>query len=209
MIPRISFLVRPAFRLALSATILLSGCEQVTRLTGLTGTVPASEPQLLGPELLRVSIPTIEAQATLGPVARRGDVTVWQTLDGITLSFKGGSLIATRGLGDDLMSAGVAGRLEMLRNTTGADESGYYPHIRSYLDGEDRTVFRGYQCRRVPQARTGTDRDSALRRIEELCVSPANRFTNVYWLDLEGAVIRSRQWISPTIEYMETAHVQR
>lgn len=208
MISRISFLVRPAFGLALSAMALLSSCEQVTRLSGLTGTVQASEPQLVGPELLRVSIPTIEAQATLGPVARRGDVTVWQTLDDITLSFRGGSLIATRGLGDDLMSADVAGRLEMLRNARFADESGYYPHIRSYLDGEDRTVFRGYQCRHVQQTQTGADRDGALRRIEELCISPTDRFTNVYWLDPEGAVIRSRQWISPTIEYMETARVQ-
>ena len=78
-----------------------------------------------------------------------------------------------------------------------------------YLDGEDRTVFRSYQCRHVPQTQTGADRDSALRRVEELCVSPTDRFTNVYWLDPEGTVIRSRQWISPTIEYMETARVQR
>jgi hypothetical protein len=192
--------------------VLLSGCEQVTRLTGLAGltdTVPASEPQLVGPELLRVSIPTIEAQATLGPVARQGDVTVWQTLDGTTLSFRGGSLIATRGLGDDLMSADVAGRLEMLRNARGAEESGYYPHIRSYLDGEDRTVFRSYKCRHVPQAHTGADPDGALRRINELCVSPTDRFTNVYWLDRSGTMVRSRQWISPKVQYMETSRVPR
>lgn len=214
MIPGMSSLVGPACRLAMAAMMLLSGCEQAarlteqaTRLTGLTGTVPASEPQLVGPERLRVSIPSTGAQATLGPVARRGDVTVWQTLDGITLSFRGGSLIATRGLGDDLMSADVAGRLEMLRRARTADESGYYPHIRSYLDGEDRTVFRGYQCRQV--SRTGDGRDGALRRIEELCVSPTDRFTNLYWLAPGGAVVRSRQWISPTIQYMETSRVPR
>jgi len=216
MIPGLSFLVGPAFRLALAATMLLSGCEQAarlteqaTRLTGLTGTVPASAPQLVGPERLRVSIPSTEARATLGPVARRGDVTVWQTLDGITLSFRGGSLIATRGLGDDLMSADVAGRLEMLRRAGTADQSGYYPHIRSYLDGEDRTVFRGYQCRQVPPTQTGAGRDGALRRIEELCVSPTDRFTNLYWLTADGTMVRSRQWISPTIQYMETSRVPR
>lgn len=216
MIPGMSFLGGPAFRLALAATMLLSGCEQAARLTeqatrstGLTGTVPASAPQLVGPERLRVSIPSTEAQATLGPVARRGDVTVWQTLDGITLSFRGGSLIATRGLGDDLMSADVAGRLEMLRRARTAEESGYYPHIRSYLDGENRTVFRGYQCRQVARTQTGAGRDGTLRRIEELCVSPTDRFTNLYWLTAEGAMVRSRQWISPTIQYMETSRVPR
>jgi len=213
MIPHTSFLVRPILGFALSAMILFSGCDQLTRITGLTGKVPASEPQVIGPELMRVSIPAIEAEATLGPVARQDGVTVWQTLDGITLSFRGGSLIATRGLGDDLMSADVAGRLEMLRNSrvSSASEGGYYPHIRSYLDGEDRTVFRSYQCRRVVPTESDTESngDSELRRIEELCVSPTDRFTNVYWLDPNGAVIRSRQWISPTLEHMETARVSR
>lgn len=204
-----SFLFRPACGLALVIMLLLGGCERVTRSLGVTGTVPAPEPQLVGPELLRVSIPAIGAQATLGPVARRGDVTVWQTLDGITLSFRGGSLIATRGLGDDLMSADVAGRLEMLRGAGEPGGAGYYPHIRSYLDGEDRTVFRSYQCRRVAQTETGAERDGTPRRIEELCVSPADRFTNVYWQGSGGEVIRSRQWISPTIQYMETARVPR
>ncbi|TQE98332.1 MAG: YjbF family lipoprotein [Spiribacter salinus] len=209
MILRTSFLIRPVLWVTLSAMMLFSGCDQITRITGLTGKVPASEPQVIGPELMRVSIPAIEAQATLGPVARRDNVTVWQTLDGITLSFRSGSLIATRGLGADLMSADVAGRLEMLRNSRGASEGGYYPHIRSYLDGEDRTVFRSYQCRPVvpTDSEMEADRDSGLRRIEELCVSPTDQFTNVYWLNSNGAVIRSRQWISPTLEHMETASV--
>lgn len=209
MIPHTSFLIRPILGFAISAMLLLSGCGQITQMAGLTGTVSAPEPQVIGPELMRVSIPAIEAQATLGPVSRRDDVTVWQTLDGITLSFRDGSLIATRGLGDDLMSADVAGRLEMLRNSRGAGEVGYYPHIRSYLDGEDRTVFRSYQCRRVAptESNTDSDRESGLRQIEELCVSPTDRFRNVYWLDPNGAVIRSRQWISPTLEHMETARV--
>jgi|AntRauTorcE11898_2_1112593.scaffolds.fasta_scaffold09655_2 hypothetical protein len=206
MIPRTSFLVRPILVLALVVMTLLSSCERVSQLTGLTGTVPVSEPQVIGPELLRVSIPEIGAQATLGPVARRDDVTVWQTLDGITLSLREGALIATRGLGDDLMSADVTGRIEMLRGDGGGQ---FYPHIRSYLDGEDRTVFRSYQCRRAEQDEMVDDGDSVLRRIEELCISPSDRFTNVYWLAPGGTMIRSRQWISPEIQYMETSRVPR
>jgi len=129
--------------------------------------------------------------------------------DGITLSLRDGVLIATRGLGDDLMSADVAGDLAMLR---GAGANDYYPHIRSYLDGEDQTVFRGHQCRRTGLARATIrigGAAPAARRIETHCTSPQDAFTNIYWLDGTGGVIKSRQWISPMIGYMETERVPR
>ena len=206
--------ISPVLALTASAAILaLGGCDRIVPALGLTGKVEQAPLQPIATERLRVVLPKTGAEASLAPVSRRGDVTVWQTLDGITLSFRGGTLIATRGLGDDLMSAGVDGRLEMLR---GVGEAGYYPHIRSYLDGEDRTVFRSYQCRRATgtesEAEAEADRDDTsrrLRRIDELCVSPVDRFTNVYWQDPGGTIIRSRQWISPTIEYMETTRVPR
>lgn len=188
------------------ATALIAGCDRVGGAMGLTGTVGATAPQLIGPERLRVTVPDRGAQAVLGPVSRTGGVTVWQTLDGITLALRDGALTGTRGLGDDLMSADVSGDLAMLRGT---GPGGHHPHIRSYLDGENRTVFRSYQCRRA-----GTDRDSgprgtALRRVAMRCVSPRDSFTNVYWLDGAGAVTRSRQWVGPRIGYMETQRVSR
>jgi len=199
--------VRPlAAVMLILSTGLIAGCDRVSGAMGLTGTVGATAPQLIGPERLRVTVPDRGAQAVLGPVSRTGGVTVWQTLDGITLAFRDGALKGTRGLGDDLMSADVSGDLAMLRGT---GPGGHHPHIRSYLDGENRTVFRSYQCRR-----TGTDRDSghdetALRRVTMRCVSPHDSFTNVYWLDGAGAVIRSRQWVGPQIGYMETQRVSR
>ena len=208
--------ISPVLALTACAAILaLGGCDRIVPALGLTGKVDQVPLQPISTERLRVVLPKTGAEASLAPVSRRGDVTVWQTLDGITLSFRGGSLIATRGLGDDLMSADVDGRLEMLRDVGAA---GYYSHIRSYLDGEDRTVFHSYQCRPATQTQTGTESEAEadrngtsrrLRRIEELCVSSVDRFTNVYWQDLDGTIIRSRQWVSPMIEYMETTRVPR
>jgi hypothetical protein len=86
-----------------------------------------------------MSIPETGALAIPGPVSRSTDVTVWQTLDGITLSFRQDILVAMRWLGDDLMSADVEEDIKILRGT---GDSGYYAHIRSCLDGEDRTVVR-------------------------------------------------------------------
>jgi len=182
---------------AVLALVVAGGCSNVMGTLGLTGDVAAAEPRPIGPERLRVSLPSRGAQAVLGPVSRSGDVTVWQTLDGISLSFRGGVLIETRGLGDDLMSSDAAGTLAMLR---GATDGGYYPQIRTYLDGEQRTVFRAFQCRRS---------GGGQGRIDESCVSTDRTVTNSYWLDATGDVIRSRQWVGPAVEYMETQRVLR
>jgi hypothetical protein len=188
---------------ALVAALALGGCDQTMRAAlgslDLTGKVVGVQPQLIGDERLDVVIPARGARARLGPVARTGDVTVWQTLDGITLSMRQGLLVATRGLGDDLMSAEVDGVLALLRGAAG---EGPVPHIRSRLDGEDRTEFRSYQCKRdagVP--------DAGLRRVEVLCISPQDRFTNTYWLNSAGTVIRSRQWISPALGHLESTRI--
>jgi hypothetical protein len=203
------FLPRPAGIALALAALIMAGCDRLSGTLELTGNVGAIAPQPIGEERLRVATPATGARATLAPVAENGDVTVWQTLDGITLSLQGGVLVATRGLGDDLMSADVEGDVAIL---LGTGDMGYYPHIRSYLDGEDQTVFRSYQCRRAGQTRTtlridGTARPT--RRIEVQCTSPRHDFTNVFWSDNRGKLLKSRQWISPTMQYMETERVLR
>lgn len=188
---------RAAAGAAALALLLAGGCSNLITTLGLGGDVAAVPPRLIGPERLRVTLPARDAQAVLGPVSRNSGVTVWQTLDGISLSFHSGVLIETRGLGHDLMSSDPAGTVAMLR---GATDGGYYPQIRTYLDGEQRTVFRSFQCRRG---------GGSGGRIDEICVSPDETVTNSYWLDAAGRVIKSRQWVGPTIEYMETQQVLR
>lgn len=191
------------------ALVQLGGCDRVGSVLGLTGQVAQVAPQPIDQQRLRVSLPQLNTQATLAPVARRQDYTIWQTLDGITLTLRHGLLTATRGLGNDLMSADVANNLAMLSGTMG---SKYYPHIRSYLDGEDRTLFRAYQCRQSSQRESRIMIDGTshlLRQIEESCVSPDHKFSNVYWLDRGGVVLKSRQWVSSKAEYIETESVVR
>jgi len=191
----------PAALTACLALLLATGCDRVGRALDITGAVAVVPPQPIGPERLRVTLPTRGARAILAPVARKGNVTVWQTLDGITLSFRDAVLVATRGLGDDLMSADVDGTLSMLH---GSNETKHYSHIRSYLDGEDRTVFRSFQCHRDMRAEAGS-----APQINERCVSPRGEMTNTYWLDRAGKIARSRQWVSPAINYMETERLTR
>lgn len=186
-------------RLGAVALVLLvaGGCSNLITTLGLGGDVASVPPKPIGPDRLSVVLPARDARAVLGPVAQRDDIIVWQTLDGISLAFRNGVLVGTRGLGHDLMSADVSGTVAMLQ---GAGGGGYYPQFRSYVDGENRTVFRSYQCRR-------SGGDGA--RITETCVSPEETVENVYWLDGGGGVIGTRQWIGPELEYMETRLVVR
>jgi len=183
------------------AVLLLGGCERVTGALDITGQVGAQTPQPVGPERLRVTLPKRGASATLAPVARNGEVTVWQTLDGITLSFRDGLLIGTRGLGDDLMSADVDGTRAMLRAPA---TDLYHLHVRTYLGGEDQTLHRRYHCRET--GRTDSDPGVAgeTRRIEMVCTGPDGALRNVYWLDPAGEIVKSRQWVSPAVGYLET-----
>ena len=207
MIPSPSTTFRMSTLLIVVASLALaSGCDKVTSRLGITGQVGGVAPRPIGPERLRVILPERGAQATLAPVANDAGTVVWQTLDGITLSFRQGILVSTRGLGEDLMTSDVSNRLEMM---SGPADGTYYPHIRSYLNGEYQTVFRSYQCRQRAGAANAGSRTPGGRKIEETCVSPQDEFTNTYWLGAAGEVIKSRQWVSPEIGTMETARIQR
>ncbi|MFX0543386.1 YjbF family lipoprotein [Roseovarius sp. S4756] len=200
------FLKALSLIMASFALLFPSACDRLTDGLGVTGQVEKVAPKPIGSKRLRVTLPNLGTQATLAPITQRQDVTVWQTLDGITLAFRDGVVIQTRGLGNDLMSSDVSENLDMLGGTK---VNAYYPHIRSYLDGEDRLVFQGYQCRQLGrqthQVMVG-GRSLPAKQVGETCKSQNHEFSNTYWLDQGGLVIKSRQWVSSNVGYMETEY---
>ena len=48
-----------------------------------------------------------------------------------------------------------------------------------------------------------------VQRTEIACISPDHAFNNVFWVDGTGLVVKSRQWISPAMQYMDTERVAR
>lgn len=140
--------------------------------------------------------------ATLAPVGRNQDVVTWRSADQITLSLKQGVVVATRGLGQDLMAADVDGTLAMLAGATGT-----YTRIQTYLDGEYQTQFTAFTCRIEGAVREPieiVEHQHQTRRIEESCFASDLRIANTFWVDAGGTVWKSRQWISPALGYMET-----
>lgn len=160
-------------------------------------------------QLDQVKTPLMAAQltgpgtfATLVPVGANEDVVTWRSADDITLSLRQGVLVATRGLGQDLMVADVSDTLQMIRGS--AVE---YTRIHTYLDGEYQTRFQAFTCRQEGQAQEQieiVESTHQTRRIEESCFAPDLRIANTFWVDKGGIIWKAKQWVSPALGYMET-----
>jgi hypothetical protein len=170
------------------ALVLLAGCAP-------SGPQKRALPlaALQGPAL-QVTLPARQARAVLSRSGVNGDVETWQAVDAVSVSFDRGVLVASRGLGHDLMGADAAGTLAALRGE-GAE---VYRRKMRYLDGQHHSFWLNAGC---SIRRAGIE--SGLRRVDESCKTHAHSFTNRFWLDDAGRIRRARQWVSPEVGYLE------
>ena len=139
---------------------------------------------------------------------RRDGVLTWRTADFISISYRDGLLVATRGLGPDLMSADVAGTRAALSGGPRDD----YPRFASFLGPDDETVLRAMRCR---MRDAGPDPVQSFglafpaTRLEETCTGTGLRITNTYWMAPGGGLRRSLQWAGPELGYLETEQISR
>src|SRR5690606_29267849 len=101
-------------------------------------------------------------------------------------------VVATRGFGFDLMGSDAGPVLAAL---VAPDEGLHRRHMR-YLTSDNRSVWLRAGCRITER---GHDAATGLRHFEESCEATLARFTNDYWADGSGRILRSRQWIAPEI----------
>lgn len=159
--------------------------------------VPAFSRAVLERAGMPVLVATVErrgAVATLIQSGRNGDVVTWRTGDGVTLSFDRGILVATRGLGFDLMAADVNGTQRALDGARGP-----FVRVHRYLDGENRDRFERLTCEMAPPtvdpvAILGTVH--ATRRHTETCRGAGEPIVNQYWRTTDGRIWKTRQWVS-------------
>lgn len=131
--------------------------------------------------LLVVTLEEPGVSSFLAESQTSGGVVTFASLDGITFSFRGGVLVATRGLGFDLMSADASG----LRPLLGT--GGTYRREHRYLDGEDRITARAFTCEVTPGPEA-----------RETCRGDGLEFENTYGpASASGMFALSRQWVGP------------
>jgi hypothetical protein len=159
----------------------------------------------IGTPILIVEFPQTGSEAGAQPLRTEGDLEIWSTLNGVQFAFRDGILIYTRGIPGDLMSADV-------RNVQRALVSGGAEVVRvhRYLDGENQEVVRAYVCDYQSAGRvqvtvlTGSYR---ARRVTETCVSSSDAFENHYWIDAQGVMRKSTQWIGPKAGYVNLERI--
>ena len=123
----------------------------------------------------------------------RDGVTTWRSPDGITLATQDGFLIATRGLGGDMLGSDIRDAMAVVLG----GGSGRVTRFHTFLDGENNAVRRAYVCdiRQSGPSEVQLNQQAVpTRLITEDCASQDQQFVNLYWQDRRGQIIQSQQW---------------
>ena len=159
-----------------------------------------------GNPLIRARIEKVGDIAYLGKINESRGVITWASVDGSALSLRDGVVIATRGLGTDLMSS-AAPTANDLANVSSVQRRHYY------LFGGETEQLRAFECQ---IADAGPERIVVLQlaydtrhRIESCTDDSGLAFENHYWFDNRAIIRQSRQWISPDVGFLELQDLNR
>lgn len=132
--------------------------------------------------------------------ASPGRIEQWSTEDSnFTLTLRGGVLIATRGLGGDLLSSTV----QVSDAGPGPASGGEHRQLIRNLDYRETAL--ALSCELVdlgPETIVIVERRHATRHLQQRCEGGGGRVVNDYWTDPRADVIwQSRQWAGPQLGY--------
>lgn len=159
-----------------------------------------------GTELLRARIENGGTVAFMGRIGEAQGVVSWASVDGLSISLRSGMIVATRGLGTDLMSAFVPTAQDLAAASTTR-------HRLFYLFGGEVEQERAFDC-------VVTDAGREKIVVVELAYDTRHRvetcrgdgglsFENHYWFDNRAIIRQSRQWISPDVGFLELQNLNR
>ncbi|WP_435257134.1 YjbF family lipoprotein [Thioclava sp. FR2] len=157
------------------------------------GLTRAALQDILSPVQL-ITLEERNQQALVGEIEQNGGVETWSSVDKVTISLRNGVLVATRGLGDDLMSA--SGQ----RPNVQVSADGTYARSYVHLNGLDQTRRLVLTCSARSNGAKSieiVEKIYSVTEIEETCSLDGQSVTNSYWIDSAGKIRKSRQWVSP------------
>ena len=153
-------------------------------------------------QFMAFNLTTLGIAAPARIIADNGADETWRTQAGYTASFRDGMLVATRGLGDDLMAA-EAGQVRAALRAGG----GTARRVAEFLSDQDQIESMTFDCVIVAAGSETVDlglRQVPSRKFDETCSNPRLVFTNIYWLDSAVGIVQSRQFVSPTVAYLRS-----
>jgi group 4 capsule polysaccharide lipoprotein GfcB/YjbF len=129
-----------------------------------------------------------------------GTVTVWRSEDDATFAMRNGVLIATRGLGGDILSSSV----QVAQGRPGPSASGAHVQMIRGGDVDRQRLAMACELRDLGAAMVEiVEIRYATRHLRQHCTGAGGEITNDYWVDAAaGLVWQSRQWAGPHIGYL-------
>lgn len=139
--------------------------------------------------------------AALAAGGSNGNRITWISAEGLSVTTQNGLMVATRGFPRDLMAADVSGVMRALVASGGAAT-----RRQEVLSDTDQIETVTYACNVTSKGRETIGilgRQIGTERFEEACASDRLAFTNQYWIDDSGTMVRSLQAIAPESGYIQ------
>lgn len=152
-------------------------------------------------QYLRVNIRDIDQWNTMVQAAENGTRVTWVNGNNISLTLEDGIVVATRGLPRDLMAAEAAGTRAAIRAGGGISQ-----RTHEYLTDLDAVSVQLLHCRiasQGPEAIKRLQQTLNSVRFEEVCMGENLGFTNIYWVNARGSIVRSLQAVAPDAGYLQ------
>lgn len=132
-----------------------------------------------------------------------GRLLVWRTENDVSLTTRDGVLIATRGLGNDMISSTAGPIRAALRARSNGQ--GARRQVYSALDNKPVTLNLACEIADLgAETIVIVERRHSTKHLRETCVVDGGTVVNDYWIDSAGPVVwRSRQWAGPYIGYVQ------
>lgn len=158
--------------------------------------------------VLFVELPSGQ-NGTLTPYPGQGIGQTWLGADGATLSLQKGVLVASRGMGDDLMGS----TLSMPSWSKIKNKSQIYSRELSHINGNNKISKRVFRCeiQKINSAKVIEiwSVRFPITKFEETCAEGDFKIRNIFYLDNQKIVRKSKQYHSDTVGYILTERLDR
>ena len=138
----------------------------------------------------------------------KGIGETWLGADGATITLQNGIIKATRGMRSDVM--GSASSLSPWSEVTDTSE---YSRQISYLGGDNQTYSKSFSCViKKYNKKTSIiifDIPFDVQKYVESCMSNTEKINNIYFIDSNNIVRRSKQYHGPALGYLLIERLER
>ncbi len=163
--------------------------------------LPQEELEANPGKYMRVNIRDQKRWDSMVRSGANGSRVTWVNPNNISLTVDNGILVATRGLPRDLMGADVSETLSAIRSRGGNAQ-----RTHEFIADDDGISMELLQCRIAfegPEVIERLQKRLNSVRFQETCKGETLGFTNIYWLNSNGQMLRSLQAVSPDAGYLQ------